>query len=171
LPSFQEVFETYVAYVYRLLLHLGVPARHVEDVCQEVFIVVSRRLPECDDPEHLKTWLYAIAWRVASAHRRLARNRNETPTADAGEHLVESRGPAEAFEERRRLDRLDRALSALTEEQRVVFVLYEVEELRMREVALAVDCSINTAFSRLYAARRRVAEELQITVPEEVWKR
>jgi RNA polymerase sigma-70 factor (ECF subfamily) len=171
LPSFQEVFEGHVAYVYRLVLHLGVPVRHAEDVCQEIFLVVSRRLSECDDPEHLKTWLYAIAWRVAYAHRRLARNQNETPVADPAEHLVESTGPAEQLEERRRLERLGRALDALTDQQRVVFILYEIEQLRMREVAVALDCSINTAFSRLYAARRRVAEELGIQVPEEVWKR
>lgn len=171
LPTFQEVFEAHVAYVYRLMLHLGVPARNAEDACQEVFVVVSRRLPECDDAEHLRSWLYSIAWRIASAHRRRASNRNETPMADLGELLVESRGPSDEIEERQRLERLHRALATLTEEQRVVFILYEVEQLRMREVALAVDCSINTAFSRLYAARRRVADALGIQVPEEVWKR
>src|SRR5262249_20820988 len=64
LPSFRELFETHVRYVYRALIHFGVPERHAEDACQEVFVVVSRKLAECGDPEHLRSWLYAIAWRV-----------------------------------------------------------------------------------------------------------
>jgi len=50
-------------------------------------------------------------------------------------------------------------------------VLYEIEELTMREVAEALGCSLNTAFSRLYAARKKVIDELGLQVPEEVWKR
>jgi RNA polymerase sigma-70 factor, ECF subfamily len=171
IPPFREVFEGHVRYVFRLLIHLGVPARHLEDVCQEVFVVVSRRLSECTDPESVRSWLYAIAWRVASAHRRKASNRREVPTADAGEQLTLSTEPAAALEDRRRMAKLDRALDTLPDDQRAVFVLYEIEQLTMREVASVVDCSINTAFSRLYAARRRVADALGIEVPKEVWKR
>jgi RNA polymerase sigma-70 factor (ECF subfamily) len=153
------------------LLFLGVPERHAEDACQEVFVVVSRRLPECDSSANLRAWLYSIAWRVASAHRRKAQNRREVPVEDAGATLVESREPSTSIDERRRWDRLRQALDALPPEQRDVFVLFEIEQLRMREVAEALGCSINTAFSRLYAARKRVAETLGITVPVEVWKR
>jgi RNA polymerase sigma-70 factor, ECF subfamily len=170
-PPFREVFEANVRYVYRLLIHLGVPARHVEDVCQEVFVVVSRRLHECTDTRSLRSWLYAIAWRVASAHRRKAAHRREVPTADAGDHVVEAKEPASVLEEQRRLVRLDAALATLPDDQRAVFVLYEIEQLTMREVSSVVDCSINTAFSRLYAARRRVAASLGVEVPKEVWKR
>jgi RNA polymerase sigma-70 factor (ECF subfamily) len=171
LPAFREVFDAHVRYVYRALLFLGVPERHAEDACQEVFVVVSRRLSECDSSVNLRSWVYAIAWRVASAHRRKAQNRREVPVEDAGDTLVDSREASTTLDERRRWDRLRQALEALPPEQRDVFVLFEIEQLRMREVADALGCSINTAFSRLYAARKRVAETLGITVPVEVWKR
>jgi RNA polymerase sigma-70 factor (ECF subfamily) len=171
LPTFREVFEGHVRYVYRALVHLGVPERHAEDACQEVFVVVSRRLPECTSAEHLRSWLYAIAWRVAAAHRRKVQNRREIPEESAGDALVETRDPPEVLEEKQRWARLCAALDELSTEQRDVFVLYEIEQLKMREVADALGCSINTAFSRLYAARKRVAELLGISVPEEVWKR
>jgi RNA polymerase sigma-70 factor (ECF subfamily) len=171
LPTFRELFERHVRYVYRVLLCLGVPERHAEDACQEVFVVASRRLPECQSAAHLRSWLYAIAWRVAASHRRKGQNRREVPVDGAGDSLIEGREPPEIVEEKRRWSRLCGALDALTTDQRDVFVLYEIEELRMREVADALGCSINTAFSRLYAARRRVAELLGLDVPEEVWKR
>jgi RNA polymerase sigma-70 factor (ECF subfamily) len=172
LPAFREVFDAHVRYVYRALLFLGVPERHAEDACQEVFVVVSRRLHECESAEHLRSWLYAIAWRVASAHRRKAQNRREVPVEDAGDTLMDSSQEAStSLDERRRWERLRVALDGLPAEQRDVFVLFEIEQLRMREVAETLGCSINTAFSRLYAARKRVAETLGITVPVEVWKR
>jgi RNA polymerase sigma-70 factor (ECF subfamily) len=170
-PEFREIFEANVRYVYRALLHLGVPERNAEDACQEVFMVVNRRLSECKDGDHLRAWLYAIAWRVAAAQRRRATNRREIPVEDPGSSLTDPREPSSMVEERRRWELLSRALDALPAEQRDVFVFYEVEQLRMREVADVLGCSINTAFSRLYAARKRVAEELGLQVPEEVWKR
>lgn len=171
MPSFRELFETHVRHVFRLLLHLGVPERHAEDACQEVFVVAHRRLSECTDSRHLRSWLYAIAWRTAAGHRRRAQNRREIPTEAVGEKLPDESEPAQLVDERRRLEKLDRALDTLPEDQRTVFVLYEIEQFVMREVAETVGCSVNTAFSRLYAARRRVAEELGVTVPQEVWKR
>ncbi|HVU01670.1 MAG TPA: sigma-70 family RNA polymerase sigma factor [Polyangiaceae bacterium] len=170
-PPFREIFERYVRYVHRLLIHLGIPTRHAEDVCQEVFVIASRKHGELTDGAHLKTWLYAIAWRVAAAHRRLARNRREIPVDDPADQLTDPRDPAMALEERRRLEKLDAALAALPEEQRDVFVLYEIEQLVMREISEVIGCSINTAFSRLYAARRGIAGHLGIVFPEEVWKR
>lgn len=171
LPAFREVFDAHARYVYRALLFLGVPERHAEDACQEVFVVVSRRLPECNGGQSLRPWLYAIAWRVAAAHRRKAQNRREIPTDDAGATLADASDASAAIDERRRGEKLRAALDALPPEQRDVFVLFEIEQLRMREVAELLECSINTAFSRLYAARKRVAEALGITVPLEVWKR
>jgi RNA polymerase sigma-70 factor, ECF subfamily len=170
-PTFQELFEAHVRYVFRVLIHLGVPERHAEDACQEVFVVVNRRLSECTDGTNLRSWLYAIAWRVAAAHRRKATNRLEVPTSQPGIELSTAGDSAALLDEHRRLERLDRALDTLSDEQRMVFVFYEIEQMTMREVADTVGCSLNTAFSRLYAARRRVAEALGIEVPKEVWKR
>jgi RNA polymerase sigma-70 factor (ECF subfamily) len=62
-------------------------------------------------------------------------------------------GDAERGEARRRLLA---ALDTLTDEQRQVFVLYEIEQLTMQEIAAAVGCALQTAYSRLYAARAKV---------------
>lgn len=170
-PAFEAVFRDNVRHVWRYVVHLGVPQREAEDLCQEVFMIAHRRLEEGVAPDRVRPWLYGIAWRAASAHRRRAYRKYEVPTAEVDRGASEAPGPPAVVEERRRAERLDRALDTLNENQRIVFVLYEIEQLTMREVAEVVDCSINTAFSRLYAARQRFAEALGIVVPEEVWKR
>ncbi len=170
-PSFEAVFRDNVRHVWRYLVHLGVSQREAEDVCQEVFMVAHRKLEEGVVPENVRPWLYGISWRAASAHRRKAYRKHEVPTEELDHGAADVPEPSTIVEERRRAERLDRALSTLTEDQRAVFVLYEIEQFAMREIAEVLDCSINTAFSRLYAARRRFAEQLGIVVPEEVWKR
>ncbi|OJY16218.1 MAG: hypothetical protein BGO98_40245 [Myxococcales bacterium 68-20] len=62
---------------------------------------------------------------------------------------------------RAEVDRLSRILDSLDEDKRAVFLLYEVEEMTMREVAEIVGCTLPTAYARLYAARRDLARVLE----------
>ena len=169
--TFRTIFDGHAPTVWRALRHFGMNEREVEDAAQEVFVVVHRQLANGTEPTHLRAWLYGIAWRVAAAQRRKAHRRREVLSDDFEPEPDSSRSPARLLERQRRLVDLERALNALSDEQRAVFVLYEIEELTMREVAEALDCSLNTAFSRLYAARKKVIAELGLKVPEEVWKR
>src|ERR1700722_8443188 len=69
LPSLESLYDTYFAFVWRSVQRLGVPASQVDDVVQEVFLVVHRKLASFEGRSSLKTWLYGIALRVARAHR------------------------------------------------------------------------------------------------------
>lgn len=164
-PSVQALFHQHAPFVYRVLRRLGVSEADVEDVCQEVFMVVHRRLPEFEGRSQLRTWIYAIALRRASTHARRAYRRLEMPTAAAPE-LHTPDDPSTVLEQRRARALLDALLDALAEDKRQVFVLYELEELDMREVAAIVGCPLPTAYGRLYAARRdlqRIARERGVT--------
>jgi len=171
LVTFRSIFDQHAPTVWRALRHFGMSEREVEDAVQEVFVVVHRQLSAGTEPAHLRAWLYGIAWRVAAAQRRKAYRQREVLLDAIEPEPDSSRSPARLLERQRRLVNLDRALSRLPEEQRAVFLLYELEELSMREVAEALDCPLHTAFSRLYAARKKVVAELGLTVPEEVWTR
>jgi RNA polymerase sigma-70 factor (ECF subfamily) len=152
IPTFKEVFEAHAPYVWRTLRRLGVHDADANDMCQEVFVVVHRRLSEFDGTSAVKTWVYGITIRVASQYRRRARHRHEELVAE----LPEPAGaPAQEGELRQRetLRRLDRVLAQLDEHKRTVFVLYELEELTMNEVAQVLGCPLQTAYSRLHAAR------------------
>lgn len=149
--SFAEIFRQHARYLFRALAGLGVRQADLDDACQEVLLVVHRRLPEFDG-RALRSWLYAICLRVASEYRRSARIRREIPVAEPPEIALTS-GPQEAAQMRELWQRLLVGLDQLDDDKRAAFVLYEIEELTVREVAEAMGCPLQTAYSRLNAAR------------------
>lgn len=158
--SFEAVFRAHAPYVWRLLRRLGVTEADAEDTCQEVFLVVHKKLADVRAGSPLRTWIYAIATRIASQYRRRPYYRREEL---AGDNLPERTAPAnqeDDVDRRRALERLDLALEKLDHDKRAVFVLFEIEEMPMDEVAAAVGCPLQTAYARLYAARRIVQAEM-----------
>jgi RNA polymerase sigma-70 factor (ECF subfamily) len=151
-PSMRTIFDEHARYVIRTLRHLGVGEADVDDVAQEVFVTVHRKLAEFEGRSKLRTWLYAICLRVASDHRRRAyvvRERaTDNPPVDTGERSGNE--PDTSLESRAFVQQL---LAELDDDKRQVLVLYEIEGLTMREVAEVVGCPLQTAYSRLHAAR------------------
>jgi len=143
--------------VWRALRHLGVREADVEDACQDVFVVLHRRLSDFRGDSSIKTWIYGICVRVASEYRRRAHVVREVSEAEPST-LAQPAEQLERVAQRESLECLARILDQLDDEKRAVFVLYELEELSMMDVAKAVDCPIQTAYSRLHAARRLVTE-------------
>lgn len=148
----RTIFDEHARYVIRTLRHLGVREADVEDVAQEVFVTVHRKLPEFEGRSKLRTWLYAICLRVASDHRRRAyvvRERaTDNPPVDTGERTGDE---ADTNLESRAF--VQELLGELDDDKRAVLVLYEIEGLTMREVAEVIGCPLQTAYSRLHAAR------------------
>ncbi len=153
----RSLVREHAEYVWRALRHLGVSEANVEDASQDVFVVVHRRLGDFRGDSSIKTWIYGICVRVASEYRRRARVIREVPEAEPPALAEPARQDAQ-LETRQSLERLARILDQLDDEKRAVFVLYELEELTMTDVAKAVDCPLQTAYSRLHAARRFVLE-------------
>lgn len=156
---FAVVYEAHFAYVWRSVQRLGVPAAYADDVVQEVFVIVHRKLPTFEGRSTLKTWIYGIALRVARAHRR----RDRRPQGDETEAVDHLRAPdsarPDALAQREEAARLvNRLLDGLDEDQREVFVLAELEELPAPEIAVALDVKLNTVYSRLRLARAAFAE-------------
>lgn len=151
-----RVFREHAAYVWRVLRRLGVEERDVEDVCQEVFVVVHRRLPEFEGRSSVRTWVYGVCVRTASDYRRRAGHKREVVT-DSPPEQVSADDPHGALAGRQARQKLDAILAELDEEKRAVFVLYEIEQATMADVAEAVGCPLQTAYSRLHAARAKVA--------------
>jgi RNA polymerase sigma-70 factor, ECF subfamily len=152
-PDFAGIFSEHAPFVLRVLRHLGIAAADLQDQAQEVFVAVFRGLPNFSGRSSVRTWVYGICLRVASNHRRRAHVRRERSVAELPEQAFEP-DPHEAFERRQGWPALRRLLDELDAEKREVFVLYELEELPMREVAEACGCPLQTAYSRLHAARR-----------------
>lgn len=155
-PPFSEIFRVHAPYALRLLARLGVPRADVPDACQDVFLTVHRRLLDFDPARgSLRNWIYGICVRTAAGRRRQRRARNER----CEEFIPEPSVPAlqhQELERRSARERLEQVLSDLDEAKRAVFVLYELEALPMKEIATILGCPVQTAYSRLHAARAAV---------------
>lgn len=150
---FAEVYEAQFDFVWRSARRLGVSALHLDDVVQEVFLVVHRRLAEFEARSSLKTWLFAITRRVVSDYRRSARRKPSEPIGnyepEAGASCL-----ADAQLARNEDARLLYALlEELDEDKREVFVLAELEQMSGPEIADALGENLNTVYARLRAAR------------------
>jgi RNA polymerase sigma-70 factor (ECF subfamily) len=154
-PPLGEIFRDYAPFVWRGLRRLGVPESDVEDVSQEVFVVIHRKLSDFEGRSSLRTWIYGICARTASDYRRSGRVRREVVT-DTPPDAPQEGGQHDAVALKQARATLDRILDELDTDKRSVFVLYEIEELTMAEVAEAIGCPLQTAYSRLHAARKVV---------------
>ncbi len=154
-PETARLFQVHAEDVWRFLKYLGVHADDLADACQEVFLVAHRKLPEFRGDATERTWLFGIALRVAKTWRR---RKLMVPLGD-DERSV---GPSQEYERERRdtHELLCWALDSISEAQREVFVLHEIEELAMPEVAKRVECGLFTAYSRLRLARRGLKRAL-----------
>ena len=157
--SFRALFDAHARFVWRSLLGLGVPENDVADASQQVFVVLRSKLDQIDEGCRVSTFVYGICLRVASDFRRRAHVQRERLCATPPE-LTTAAPQENIVSHREALDRLSAALDSIDPAQREVFVLYEIEELAMAEVAQAVGCPLQTAYSRLHAARKIVATVL-----------
>jgi RNA polymerase sigma-70 factor (ECF subfamily) len=159
-PRLQELFVAHGPFVCRSLRYLRVREADLDDALQEVFLVVHQRLDDYQERGSVRAWLYSICTRVAHAHRRKLGRRRETTfamvsTPPAAPTQLEHIADREALALGRRL------LEQLPPQQRQVFLLYEVEDMSMAEIAQALDCPLQTAYSRLHKARKRVQDEVE----------
>jgi len=153
--TLEELFSTHVRFVWRTLWHFGVAEADLEDQVQEVFLVAHRRW-EASGAQHPQTWLYDIARRCAAAYRRRGHRRRECSVETVPE-ASDTRDPSARAE----LDLLNRVLASLDHDKRSVFLLYEIEQMSMREVAEVLRCPIQTAYARYHAARRDLTRALE----------
>ncbi|MGC4089261.1 MAG: sigma-70 family RNA polymerase sigma factor [Polyangiaceae bacterium] len=135
-----------------VLRRLGVAPHQLEDCCQDVFLDVFRSLGGFRHEADFRTWLY----RICVGRARVARRR--TKVARILDNLfasnVEEAGEA-PLDEGRASRQLGKALECLSDAERAVFVLFELEGLSGREVAEIVGCTEASVFRRLHHARKR----------------
>ena len=154
MPTFDAVYSAHVGFVWRIVRTFGVPEAQLEDAVQDVFVVVHRRLGEWEGRAAITTWLFAIARRVASVHRRRADKRTrELPVEQADEPRADAPDPFAELSRAQAAATVMAILEQLDEDKRIVFALVELEQLSVPEVARMLELNLNTAYSRLRLAR------------------
>lgn len=154
---YSELYEEYFEFVFRSARYLGEPPSTLDDAVQDVFLVAYRRFQDFEARSSPRTWLFAITLRVVSDHRRS--RRRKTRLLDSVKRMFN--GPvATPFDHTAHAERgraLMLALEQLSDEQRAVFVMADLEELSAPEIAQVLSVNLNTVYSRLRSARREVA--------------
>jgi RNA polymerase sigma-70 factor (ECF subfamily) len=158
--AFRALFEDHVSYIHASLSRLGVRDADLDDLALEVFVRVHRQLSEYDKRRQVRPWLFGFAVRVASEYRRRPQYRREV--LDAAVDMV-SDLPAPDHEVQQKQARaiVNGALEALDFDKRTVFVLFELDETPVPEIARVLGIPEGTVYSRLRAARTEITAALR----------
>jgi RNA polymerase sigma-70 factor (ECF subfamily) len=155
-----ELVTAHFDFVWRSLRRLGVPAATVDDAAQQVFLIASRKMLDVPYAAQ-RSFLFGVALRVAAEERRARKRRPEDATGDSHLSIEDpAPGPEELLDRGRARSIIDNILEAMPLEMRTVFILFEVEELRMSEISALLELPPGTVASRL----RRARELFQLAV-------
>jgi RNA polymerase sigma-70 factor (ECF subfamily) len=173
---FSDVYRDHFGFVWRSARGLGVPPAALDDVVQEIFVVVHRRLPEFAARSSLRTWIGGIVLNLARRHRRTVLRKSphelvrEAP-ADPETLHAPGADPYEAAAQAEGTRVLQGLLDELDDDKREILVLAELEELPVPEIAEALDLKLNTAYSRLRLARQDFEQAMARHRAREGWRR
>lgn len=140
------------AFIWRLLRRIGVSAADADDVAQQVFLVASGKLDSIV-PARERAFLYSVAIHIGTRALRARARRHEDPIELIAHTADGKLNAEELMQERQARALLDSVLRSMPEHLRIVFVLYEIEELTMAEISEACALPLGTVASRLRRAR------------------
>lgn len=150
-----QAVSRYFELVWRSLRRFGVAESSADDAAQQVFLIFARRLASVALGRE-RAFLLSVAVRVAANVRRQQGRSRETLADDELDEPPElEQNPEQLLAHKQRRAELDRALESLTQEQRIVFVLYELEGCSLPEISSALGIPLGTATSRLARGRER----------------
>ncbi len=142
----------------------------LDDLVQDVFLRAWKGLPKFRQSSQFSTWLYRIAFNVASDRRKALakmRSRNISVEDDQLENLADDAAIAHASDSQPRLtqmhyqDLMQRGLAKLSEDHRAVLVLHDLEELPQKDIAEILSIPVGTVKSRLFHARSAIRKFLE----------
>ena len=162
MSPFESIYRQYFDFVWSSVRRLGVSPAAIDDVVQEVFIVIHSRLHTLEQPQALRSWIYGIVRRTVSGHHRSRRVKEASGAALAAEPDAQPLPPTpfDLVEQNDKVRLLFSLLEELDEPKREVFMMAELDELTVPEIAEILEIPLNTAYSRLRAARQAFEEAL-----------
>lgn len=160
--SWRDVYDQQFDDIYRLICRCGVPAAEALDLTQTVFLRAFQRADRLRDPSaldyNLRSWLYGIALRVVSEHRRWAKVRRLKAwllESTMGAERQPQATPEETSAARETQRRVCEVLSKMSSKLSEVLVLRDIDERGLEETATILGIPENTVRSRLRLAREK----------------
>ena len=156
--AFESLYRRHCGKIYALCLRLCGEAGEAEELTQEAFVRAWEKLGSFRGQSAFGTWLHRLAVNVVLSRWRSQGRYRDRLTAM--EELLPSGSGTHWPEPRRTLD-LERAIAGLPRGARTVFVLYDVEGYRHKEIAALTGLSVGACKSQLHRARRLLREVLE----------
>jgi RNA polymerase sigma-70 factor (ECF subfamily) len=153
---FSAVYRDYFEFVWSCTRRLGVGGEAIDDVVQEILIVIHARLHTLERTESLRSWIYGIVRRTVSTYHRSRRTKEASmgrTIDDSGFRQSCTPTPLDIVEQSDQMALLWELLNEVGDAKREVFILAELEEMTVPEIAEALEIPVPTAYSRLRAAR------------------
>ena len=161
--TFEGLYEQRFEDVSRWVRALGAAEADRDDLVQEIFLVVHRRLADFDG-QNVVGWLYQIARRKVRDHRRLLWvkhlfGKTSLPLVDA--MLTTKQSAFDELETKQKRQLLAELLEKLNEDQRAAFVLFEIEGASGEEIAALTGVPVNTVWARIHKARKKLQDQAE----------
>ncbi len=148
-----RVAQEHLDFVWRCLRRFGVPAADADDAAQQVFLVAADKLSEVP-VERERAFLFATSARIAANARRSIRRRQTAYDSLSQAPEEPSVSQEDASDQLRARALLDQVMADMPDDLREVFVLFEIEEISIQDIATTLDIPIGTVGSRLRRARQ-----------------
>lgn len=170
MATFGDIYKEHFDFVWRSVKRLGISDALMDDVVQDIFLVVHRKLPEFQGRSTIKTWLFGIVLRVVSGYRRTARRKPSISMIPDSIKDTKRTNPLESAAKSEAVEILYKLLDSLDDEKREVFVLAELEQMTIQEIADTMGFNVNTVYSRLRAARQAFERAVQRYNASDGWR-
>ena len=163
--AFEALVRRHYRPAFATAMALSGTREDAEDICQDAFIKALERLDDCRQPERVGAWLLQIVRNRAHNHRAWRKVRETEPIEERDAAVADDPHRAMRRDELRR--KLESALGTLTELQRQVVLLHDLEGMAHKEVAELLDISDVSSRQHLFVARRLLRERLGTSTIEE----
>ncbi len=157
--TFESIFRDYGKGLYKFLFRMSGSQHEAEDLSQETFVSVMKKLPTFKGESSVKTWIYAIAVNKYRDSLRYGKIRAHDPLA--GDEPGSSQSPLDDLVARETESRVRTAFYALAEHHRTAFSLVRFEGLNYKEAAEVLGTTLDTVRMRVHRAHLLLAEQLK----------
>jgi RNA polymerase sigma-70 factor (ECF subfamily) len=157
--SFAEIYRAYGKEVYKFLFRLSGSQHDTEDLVQETFVSVMKKLPTFKGDSSLKTWIFSIAINKFRDNCRTLKIRGSDQLTCNESSSVHN--PHDELVAREIRERVRTAFYALPEQQRTAFALVRFEGMAYKEAAQVVGTTLDTIRMRVHRAHQMLAEQLK----------
>src|SRR5712692_12017183 len=162
--AFANIFYAHKPRIYSLCLRMTSNIAEAEDLTQESFLQVFRKLPTFRGDSALSTWMYRVAVNTVLMYFR-KRGRPQVSLDEPSSDQVKTKTREYGSDDQRLVTSIDRlalarAIRELPDGYRTIFLLHEVDGYEHREIARLLDCSVGNSKSQLHKAKLRIREVL-----------